>query len=433
MIRAGGRLAATPVGPAALAGLALVLGAAGACTPAGPKPSRTTPAARTAPALPAREPTVRVGVAPDTTRVTVSATSPFRIEAGGASIARSAADVPWTFSADADGRIRGTSDEGGAVGPVEGPVVVRAEEGANVRIGGHEYRGTALVRSAGDGRVTGVNVLDLEAYLLGVVPSEIPSLAIEAVKAQAVAARTYALGNWGSRSTQGFDFYATVADQVYGGVEREDPMAARAVRETRGEIVTYGGAPILAYYHSTCGGRTAAIEQVWNRPPQPYLRSVSDAKPGSGYYCDISHRFDWQEAWSADLLRTVVAPQLAAYFGVSTADVAPIEDVEVEARTTSGRVGTLRIRAGGRDWRVHGDSIRWILRPAADRILNSVLFDVQQERSAGRVTRLVVNGHGWGHGIGMCQMGAIGRAQAGQSYRQILQAYYSGTEVTRLY
>lgn len=419
----------------ALASIVLVL----ACTPAGPAPSgRTPPAAPPgAPApepLPARQPLVRVGILVDTTTLEVSATQPFTIRAGNETLARADAGERWSFRADNTRRILG---ESGST-RIEASVAITIEpgDGAPIMIGGKPYRGTALISSPAAGRLTAVNVVDMEAYLLGVVPAEIPSLHVEAVKAQAVAARTYAVGNMGRRDRLGFDFYATVADQVYGGVAREDTMATRAVRETRGEIVTHDGVPILAYYHSTCGGATASVDQVWRRAPLPYLVSISDAKPnGDGYYCDFSSRFNWREEWTGEQLTDILAQHMSGFFNEPTAAFRPIEAVEIEERTTSGRVKILRIRANGTDYRIRGDSIRWFLRPAdgTGRILNSVLFDVAERAGGGRIQQLTVDGHGWGHGIGMCQVGAIGRARAGFSYRDILTTYYRGTQVTKLY
>jgi stage II sporulation protein D len=291
------------------------------------------------------------------------------------------------------------------------------------------------VFAAGEGRVTAANVVALEQYLLGVVPAEIPSLEVEAVKAQAVAARTYAVRNMGRREARGFDLFATVADQVYGGLEVEDPMATRAVTETRGEILTYRGSPIMAYYHSTCGGRTAAIDEVWDDPPEPYLVSVSDEIPGTGgYYCEASNRFRWIERWSGPELSRILSEGMREQMGVTANDHAlRVSDIEVVGRTPSGRAAAIEIRADGETVRAEGDSIRWVLRPEPDRILNSTLFSLETVREAGEVVHLEAHGGGWGHGIGMCQMGAIGRASAGQGYREILGAYYRGAEVVRIY
>jgi len=415
---------------AGLGALALAVLIAG-CRPAGPPPTAAPPGG-----LPGREPVVRVGIAVDTTAVEVGSGAAYRITTTrGDEVVRARAGDRWTFSADGAGRLTGVNAAGRRVGPVDGPLRVDAEGNGGVMIAGKAYRGGALLRAAGPGRITAINVLELEAYLLGVVPMEIgprPAAEIEAVKAQAVAARTYAIGHLGSRESRGFDFYASTADQVYGGAGSEDPVVTRAVQETRGEIVTYDGLPILAYYHSTCGGRTAAIEEVWRRAPVPYLKSVSDRIEGTKdrYYCDISNRFRWSVEWSGEALREILARTLNSR---ANGDVRAIRSIAVTGWSRSGRARALRIEADGRTHTIPGDSIRWVLRPEPNQILNSTLFVLDAEDDGGEVSELLARGGGWGHGIGMCQMGAIGRARAGQDYRRILTTYYRDTEVVRLY
>ncbi|HEX2168209.1 MAG TPA: SpoIID/LytB domain-containing protein, partial [Longimicrobiales bacterium] len=281
--------------------------------------------------------------------------------------------------------------------------------------------------------------VDLEQYLLGVVPREIgrlPAHMIEAMKAQAVAARTYAIGNLGGRESLGFDFYATVMDQVYGGVEDEDSIVSRAVRETAGEILTYNGTPILAYYSSTCGGRTAAIEDSWpHRQPLPYLRSVSDRIPGTDeFYCSTSNRFTWNTSWTRAGLLEVLSQTLRAHTRGAVQAVSRVDDVRIVDRNESGRA-TVQLTADGRDYTLRADSIRWVLQPEpGPAILNSsLLHDMEAETGPDGVESLEVHGGGWGHAIGMCQVGAMGRARAGQSYSEILRAYYTGVELRRLY
>jgi len=397
------------------------------CRPAGPAPERV------AAGLPRAEPTVRVGVAVDAEQVRVSSAGALELAVPGDGAAvRLPAGSVLTVSADADGRLRVRTASGAGVG--DGAAVVRiapAGEDA-VLVDGRPYRGEVLLRSVTPGRVSAINVLELEEYLRGVVPLEIgarPASEIEAVKAQAVAARTYAIGHMGRREALGFDFHATTADQVYGGLGREDPVADRAVRETRGEILVYDGQPILAYYHSTCGGRTAAIDEVWERAPLPYLKAVSDATPEGGAYCEPSNRYRWEERWSGEELRRILAQTLAG-----GATLGRIGRIRITQRTPTGRVDTLRIEADGREHRVHGDSVRWVLRPAPDRILNSsLLLELEADEAPDGVRQLRVRGGGWGHGIGMCQWGAIGRARHGQDHRTILTTYYRGTEILRLY
>ena len=413
-------------------GLVAACTLAAACRPAGPAPGP----ARTR--MPAAEPLVRVGIAVNTAEVVVGADGPYTVRVAGAETGIAAAPGErWTFTADGAGRLVGRSERGRTVGPTAAVVsVVPRGEGAVV-IGPRRYRGTALVRAVGPGRVTAVNVLELEAYLLGVVPEEIgirPEAEIEAVKAQAVAARTYAIGNLGNREALGFDFYATVADQVYSGLEHEAPVIARAVRETRGEILTYEGVPILAYYHSTCGGRTAAIEEVWPRALVPYLRSVSDAIPGTNrYYCESSNRFRWTQTWRGDELAAILRQTLAEHAGAPAGRVGRIIRLALTGRTPSGRAAGLRVETDAGTYVVRGDSIRWILRPQAGRLLNSTFIELDVAVDGGGVQGASVGGGGWGHGVGMCQTGALGRARAGQSYRQILAAYYPDTRIERIY
>jgi stage II sporulation protein D len=386
---------------------------------------------------------VRVGIAVGVTDIAISAQAPFEIvvPATGESV-RAAAGESWSFAADGDGQIVGRGPGGKRIGPVTGLLRVQVPGGREpVLIGGQPYRGGALLRGAGNGRVTAINIVDLESYLLGVVPLEIgrgrPAAELEAVKAQAVAARTYAVRHLGGRESLGFDFYATISDQAYGGVSREDPMASRAVRETAGEIVTYQGAPILAYYHSTCGGRTAAIEESWrHRAPVPYLKSVSDEVGGAPgrYYCESSSRFRWDVSWSGTELRETLARTLAKRAGRSAPErIRRVEGVEVRGWTPSRRAKSLIVNSDAGRTEVPGDSIRWVLEAEPGRGLNSTLFVLDAEERGGEVVALRARGGGWGHGIAMCQVGALGRARAGQDYRRILTSYYLKTEVTRIY
>lgn len=304
---------------------------------------------------------------------------------------------------------------------------------AELLIDGSSYRGSAeLVADPSRGLVV-VNRLGLEAYLLGVVPAEIGRRAPEelaAVRAQAVAARTYTIASLGRRDSLGFDVFATVEDQVYGGVAAERAEVTRAIRDTWGEVLTFADQPVLALYHSTCGGRTATREEVWGEPDLPYLRSVRDAG-GSDDFCSISPRYRWRESWTAEALDGWVREELAARLGVAPRSIGRILGIRVLSRTVDDRVDELEVEASGGKYVVRKNEIRFVLRPAEGRILGSTDFVVRQGRAdAGAV---VVEGRGFGHGIGMCQWGAIGRARAGHGYREILAAYYRGAAVQKLY
>jgi stage II sporulation protein D len=310
------------------------------------------------------------------------------------------------------------------------PLTVEAPEGI-LRLRNNPFRGVFLVQQSPRGGITLVNRLDMESYLLGVVPREIgrvgPEL-VEAAKAQAVAARTYAVRYLGRRSAQGFDVFATVEDQVYGGVSGETPLISDAVLATVGEVMEYNGQPIVAYYHSTCAGRTAAIDEVWNEGPIPYLVSVVDVNPATGEAYDrTSSRFTWTERWTG--------PELVSTLNKTLADslrgrrITRVTDMRVLQRTPSGRVRAMTIATDAGRFTVGKDRVRWILTPMRGGILNSSKFDVRMTPDGG----VVAEGGGWGHGIGMCQVGAMGRARAGQDYRTILRVYYPGTEIRKVY
>lgn len=420
------------------AAVALAVAVAG-CSPAGPAPGGRTPPPLPPAAgdLPRAEPTVRVGVVVDAAEVEVAAPDGFEVVVGGAAVAAARDGGAWSFRAGPAG-IEARDAAGEPAGRWGDAVTLRAAGAGPLSLDGRPYHGGALLRRT-DAGLTAVNVLGLEEYLLGVVPHELgqrPASEIEAVKAQAVAARTYAVGHMGRREAQGFDFLATVSDQVYRGLEVRDSIAERAVRETRGQIVAWQGAPILAYYSSTCGGRTSAIHEVWRRGPLPYLRSVSDVDPATGNaWCDFSNRFRWEETWRGAELTEILTRTLAQHAGRPVPGGA-VERAEVRSRTTSERVDTLLLTVGGERFVVRGDSTRWVLRPdsADGRILNSARFDLTAEHDeAGHIRALTARGGGWGHGIGMCQVGAIGRARGGQSHQQILTAYYQGTDILTLY
>jgi stage II sporulation protein D len=299
---------------------------------------------------------------------------------------------------------------------------------------GKRYRGE-LVISATDSGLLVVNELPMDHYLRGVVPLEIgsrTSAEFAAVQAQAVAARTYAYKHL--TTARAFDMYATVQDQVYGGVDAEKPQSDSAITTTADVVVLYNGQPITTPYHSTCGGSTAGVSEVWyDQPDQPYLRPVSDRIPGTNnFYCDPSPRFSWTQSYDAAGLRAVMEKYLALYTKAPKNGVGKITDIREQGRTPSGRVAALTVQTETGSYTLRGNDIRFVLRDPKGAILNSTFFSFTKESSGGEVSSLNVNGRGYGHGIGMCQWGAIGRARAGQNYRTILETYYPGTTIGRI-
>jgi stage II sporulation protein D len=344
------------------------------------------------------------------------------------------AGTPWSIVPDAQG-FHLIGPEGARTPSVRGLTAVAVTEDRFVTTSGRRYRGRLTVTRDRSG-VTVINHVALEEYVAGVVAREIGARRpdeLEAVKAQAVVSRTFALANRGRWESLGFDAYADVRDQVYHGVGAESDQARQAVRETRGEVVRYRGGVIDAYFHSTCGSSTAPVEDAFHTvQSRPYLRAVSDAR-GSGHYCDISPRYRWREEWDGPALRAILSRTLPAIMPLGGDGLQRITGVEVTKRSRSGRVAELRIAFDRGDARVRGPDVRRILRPDAGRDLLSTAFELQVGTAGGQVTRLVATGSGSGHGVGMCQWGAIGRARAGQSYQAILTTYYPGTRVERAY
>ena len=317
---------------------------------------------------------------------------------------------------------------------VDAPVVVRATAGGLLTADGHPYRGD-LVVNVPDSTLTIVNRLTVDEYLAGVVPLEIgPRAAAEsaAVQAQAIAARSYAVVHLDAPRTPLYDVSATVLDQVYGGVDAETDVSNAAIASTRGLVLTYAGRVVNAPYHSSCGGSTAAPTEVWRSAPEPFLQPVSDRIPGSDRsYCDIAPGFEWTRTYSGPELDALIGRYLGQYATVSSGGPGRARDLAVGGRTPSGRVATLTVSTERGNYLLRGNDIRYVLRAGNGDILRSTAFSVETSTQTldGLLSSVTIRGRGNGHGVGMCQWGAIGRARAGQSYREILAAYYPGTAV----
>ena len=304
------------------------------------------------------------------------------------------------------------------------------------RVGDTQYRGGLQLVRSGD-LLTLVNELPLEEYLRGVVPWEIgkqEAAALAALEAQAVAARTYAYARIGRYPEAAFDVYADVTDQVYQGCQREDSLANAAIRATSGLVLRDRDGPIEAYYSSTCGGHTARIEAVWNKPPEAALRGGRDAPADGASFCAGSRHFRWSESWSGAGLEHTLQETLPREMGwPAGTPVGALVDLEIAARDESGRVQELRVQTTVATFRVLGDRSRWVLRPRDRAILRSTLFLLEVERQNGAIVRVIAYGGGNGHGVGMCQVGAIEMARRGIGSADILAHYYNGAALVRMY
>jgi stage II sporulation protein D len=383
---------------------------------------------------------MRVGLVVDRDSAVVSATGQWRLTtAGDEVIAIVDGGRSWVVRAGDGGMLLLLRPDRAEPVTVAPPVaIVPTSPDDRVVVAGRRFRGV-LVLLRGTAGVTVVNRVALEPYLYSVVALELGFRAPsdrEAVRAQAVAARSYALRFRGRREALGFDVFPTDADQVYGGIESEVPEVVEAVRATTGQVLVWEGRPIEALFHSTCGWSTEAAREVFqNSAAAPYLRAVSD-RSGSGdrdYYCAISPRFRWREEWDEAGLVAMLSRTLPASLNGRGRDVTRVADVRASRTTPTGRVAELTIDTDAGTFTVPMGRVREVLRPGADRQLLSTLFQLHVERREDRVTRLVAAGAGYGHGVGMCQFGAVGRSRAGQDYRGILAAYYHGATLERVY
>ncbi len=381
------------------------------------------------------EPQLRIGLEVGASSATIGGGDDLVItDPSGARIAAVAAGEQWRAVPSGSGIELQPPGRAGP-GPMEMVAVVATDTRDLVRVNGQTYRGLVeLVRDSTG--LTVVNRLFLESYLAGVVSAEMgrrSQTEFEALKAQAIVSRTYALRNLRRRAALGFDLHAGVSDQVYGGSTSETPEGREAVGLTRGQVLTLDGRPIDAFYYSTCGGQTADAVEAFRAASRPYLRSFADVDEHGQAYCRISPRYRWREEWSGNALRTTLRRTLPATLGVGPDRASQVRDVWVAQRTASGRVGRLGITLRADHLMVEGRVVRQVLRPASGDLLRSAAFTLTASRSGQEITRLVAEGSGAGHGVGMCQWGAVGRSRAGQDYQGILAAYFPGATLQRLY
>ncbi len=332
--------------------------------------------------------------------------------------------------------IRGSGAE-----PYEAPAISLSCPGeGNIYVNGRPYRGGFTFRATQGGLIT-INDIEIDDYLKGVLPAEIGYLRpdqYEAYLAQAIASRSYSLSKLEEKSMEMYDMRATIMDQVYRGVQGEHPDASRAVDETRGLVALFEGLPARAYYSSCCGGHTADIRVGWPwKTPYAFLEGVRDTEEEEKgrSFCQRSPHFRWRVHWAGRTLERILEKTLPRELGVRSEAVGKLEDVVVRGVSPAGRVRAIEIVTDRGRHVVEGDRIRWVLLPqqGSDAILKSTMFKLDVKKSGGRVSAVNIIGGGNGHGIGMCQTGAIRMAEKGYSYEEILAHYYPGTRIVRYY
>ncbi|MBF0431020.1 MAG: SpoIID/LytB domain-containing protein [Fibrobacteria bacterium] len=343
------------------------------------------------------------------------------------------ATVQGDFSIQKQGNLlRIVYADGKSPGSVSGVIQVKSFNQYNIIEAEHRtYRGYFEVSHTNNNHLLLVNVIGLENYLRGVLPSEMPATdrgILEALKAQAVAARTYAVAHQGQYKNMSFDLYHDQRDQVYKGVRTETFISDKAISETSNIVLTYDAKLAKCFYHSTCGGKTANIHDVWGQRTKHYLSTRSDANPNGLNYCKASKYSTWHESWSLPKLSQIVRINLASAKPDKMLKFTRIKGLEVTKRAACGRVKNLKITTDNGVINIRGDKTRWALRRdmPGNPILLSAWFEIENFGP-----KVLIRGRGFGHGIGMCQRGAMGRAREGQNFIDILEAYYRSAELAR--
>jgi stage II sporulation protein D len=284
------------------------------------------------------------------------------------------------------------------------PVRVRSTD-EFTQVNGKRYRGWVELRRKNNGLLLVVNDLDLEEYLRGVIAAEVPpDWELEALKAQAVASRTYALYEKRMAGHRPYHILATVTSQVYNGVSGEHGRAVRAVNETKGLILTYQGRVIPAFYHANCGGHTENASEMWGLDA-PYLKGVD---------CECQSIVPdglWERRMNISHVSDALTHQ-----GYRANDIV---DMSIAGITPAGRVKKVAIRSAQGAMTVPSEVLRAAL---GNTVIPSVFFEL--ELSGGEA---VFSGRGSGHGVGLCQWGAQEMAGKGHDYKSILSHYYPGT------
>jgi stage II sporulation protein D len=362
-------------------------------------------------------PPITVSSAPDTVRVRILYTrSPARLACTG----------PWRFGLRIGGKTYVTSS------PVrvramrslmvfghqsfKGEViVVPASSSDTLTLNGRHYRGTFVIHPLGSGRYDVVEYLNMEEYLYGVLPKEVdPVWPADSLKAQAVVSRTYAVYSKSKASGERFDVSNSVLDQVYGGQDTEAQESNHAVDDTRGEILEdAAGKPVQAFFHSSCGGRTELPEYVWKSSDPADVFGVVD----DGTFCRDDPHYKWQLTISYGSIR-----ERLRRAGVR---VREITSISIGQKTPSGRAETFVLKTSRGTVEIPGNKFRLALGP--ETLRSTLLTNLK----AGKRT-VWFEGRGWGHGVGLCQWGARGRALAGQNYKKILEAYYPKGKLVRI-
>jgi stage II sporulation protein D len=297
------------------------------------------------------------------------------------------------------------SQRGAHIGKYDLSLPIRIEPSNGVIfVNSKPYRGYLVLKKSGK-KMNVINVLGIEDYIKGVLPKEVScDWHAEALKAQAVISRTYAISNLNRHSAQGFDLCSTTHCQVYGGLGAETKKTNQAVSETNGEVLTYQGKPAQTVFHAACGGHTEDPKYIWGWKETPsYLKGVKCR------YCGKSPHAKWAQVLSENFVRNKLK-------------IGKIKNIKIKGKTPSGAAKQLEItHSNGKcvlnayEFRLYVDA--WKIK---SHFFNSIKIKNDE---------ICFNGKGWGHKAGLCQCGAKGMAEKGKTYSTILYHFYPGTKI----
>jgi len=297
----------------------------------------------------------------------------------------------------------------GTVYPISGLRIT--SQSKEVQVAGKKYHNAIQVLKNPAGSLTIINEVDVEDYLKGVLPWEAnPQWPVEALKAQAVVSRTYALFKNIENKDFSFTLGSDVGSQVYKGKSIEHSLSNQAVEKTSGEILTYHGKIFPTFFHSTCGGRTTRADTQWKIHEHPSLKGVECP------FCQGSKYFSWKTEFSASEIQKLLAKKGHSISGLH--DIVP-KDVDI-----SGRPHSFTIKHSGGSLVLPANDLRLALGPDQ---MRSTMIQVEKKGET-----FIFWGHGWGHGVGMCQFGAKRLAELGYKHQDILRYYFPDSEIRDL-
>lgn len=288
---------------------------------------------------------------------------------------------------------------------------IKVARDSNIYIDSRRFRGDIGIVRKDNGKLMVINYIGLENYLYGVLYHEVSNRwPMECLKAQAIAARTFALYQIRQSKPQSYDLRCDIYSQMYGGRTGEKWSTTRAVDATRGKVLTFNGDIFPTYYHATCAGYTEDALNLWNMDLAP-LKGV----PCN--YCSRSKHYRWTKELPLSQIKTKL---IGAGYKIGN-----ISCVNILSRNKSGRNDKIEIKDdAGIIIVMTGKDFRQIFGPND---IRSTKFDAEIKKD-----NLVLKGMGWGHGVGMCQWGAFGMSQKGKKCDEILKYYYPGTEIATI-